>query len=257
MRIGNEEVCWVEVQGKTVLVTGGATGIGKAVAIKLANKGANIAINYTKSMKEAEETLEEVKTFGADGLLVRANVADNTQVKNMCQQIIKKFGTIDILVNNAGTTNFVALEDLDGMKDEYWNNVFNVNVKGIFHTSRACQKELKKNRGCIVNITSIAGINGTGSSMAYAASKAAGISVTKSLARAMAPEVRVNSIAPGIVLTRWVNGQEEHIGKHSNGTLLGRVAQPDDVANMVYGLVAGGDFVTGQTIVVDGGFTIH
>ncbi|MGP4040833.1 SDR family NAD(P)-dependent oxidoreductase [Gracilibacillus sp. D59] len=247
----------MELQGKTVLVTGAATGIGRAIAIKLAKKGANIAINYTKSIKEAEQTLEEVSSLGVGGLLVQANVSENEQVKKMCNQVLNKFGSIDILVNNAGATNFVVLEDLEGMKDEYWDNAFNVNVKGMFYTSRACQEELKKNKGCIVNITSIAGFNGTGSSMAYAASKAAGISVTKSLARVLAPEVRVNSIAPGIVLTRWVNGQESHIDKHSNGTLLGRIALPEDVADMVYGIVAGGDFVTGQTIVVDGGFTIY
>ncbi|SHN26800.1 SDR family NAD(P)-dependent oxidoreductase [Gracilibacillus kekensis] len=247
----------MELQGKTVLVTGAATGIGRAIALKLARKGTNIAVNYTKSINEAEQTLEEIKALGVQGMLVQADVSDNKQVTKMCNHVLNKLGAIDILVNNAGTTNYVALEDLDGMKDEYWDNAFNVNVKGMFYTSRACQEELRKNKGCIVNVTSIAGFNGSGSSMAYAASKAAGISVTKSLARALAPDVRVNSVAPGIVLTRWVNGQEEHIDKHSSGTLLERVAKPEDVADMVYGIIAGGDFVTGQTIVVDGGFTIH
>jgi 3-oxoacyl-[acyl-carrier protein] reductase len=174
----------------------------------------------------------------------------------MCRNVINDFGKIDILINNAGTTNYVALNDLDGMLDEYWDSAFNVNVKGAFYTSRCCQNELKKNNGCIVNITSIAGFNGKGSSIAYAASKAAGISLTKSLAHVFAPDVRVNSIAPGIVLTRWVEGQEEHIRKHSEGTPLGRIATPEDVANMTSAIIQGGDFVTGQTVVVDGGWTI-
>jgi 3-oxoacyl-[acyl-carrier protein] reductase len=246
----------MDIKNKTALITGGATGIGKAVALNLAREGANIVINYSKSLKEAKETLEEINQCGVKGLILQGDVSDNKQVVRMFQQIIDHFGRIDILVNNAGTTNFVPLEDLNGLLEEYWDRTLNVNVKGMFFTSRACAEELKKNKGCIVNITSIAGIHGTGSSIAYAASKAAGISITKSLARVLAPDVRVNSIAPGIVNTRWVNGYEDHVKRYSEGTPLGRAAYPEDVANMVNAIILGGDFVTGQTIVVDGGWSI-
>jgi 3-oxoacyl-[acyl-carrier protein] reductase len=246
----------MEIKGKTAMITGGGTGIGRAIALKLAKEGANIIINFSRSSKEAEETLQDVKALGAEGMVYQADISKNADVTEMCKKTIERFGSIDILVNNAGTTDFVPLEDLDGMLEEYWDRAFGINVKGMFFVSRACAQELIKNNGCIINITSIAGINGMGSSMAYAASKAAGISVTKSLARSLAPNVRVNSIAPGIVITRWVDGKDDHVEKYGNGTPLGRVAYPEDVAEMAWGLIKGGDFVTGQTIVVDGGLTI-
>ncbi|MEH7117049.1 SDR family oxidoreductase [Neobacillus vireti] len=246
----------MDLEGKTALITGGSTGIGRAVALKLASLKVNIAINYSSSKEEAVKTLEDVKKFGGNARIYQADVSNCSQVEEMCKAVIQDFGKLDILINNAGATNYVALNDLDGLLDEYWDRAFNVNVKGAFYTSRSCMLELKKNTGCIVNITSIAGFSGKGSSIAYAASKAAGISLTKSLAHVLAPEVKVNSIAPGIVLTRWVEGQEDHIRRQSEGTLLGRVATPEDVANMTVAIIQGGDFVTGQTLVVDGGCTL-
>jgi 3-oxoacyl-[acyl-carrier protein] reductase len=246
----------MDLKGRTAIITGGSTGIGRAIALKLASNGVNIAINYSKSLLEAQKTIDEVKKLGVQGEIYQANVSNSIEVEEMCKRVIEDFGKVDILVNNAGTTNYVALEDLHGLLDEYWDNAFNVNVKGAFYTSRCCQEELKKNNGCIINITSIAGFNGMGSSIAYSASKAAGISLTKSLAHVFAPEVRVNSIAPGIVQTRWVEGQEDHIKKYSDGTPLGRVATPEDVAEMASAIIQGGDFITGQTVVVDGGFTL-
>jgi 3-oxoacyl-[acyl-carrier protein] reductase len=246
----------MDIKGKTAIITGGGTGIGRAIALKLAQEGANIVINFSRSINEAEETKQQVEKLGVRGMIYKADVSDNAEVVEMCKKTVEHFGSIDILVNNAGTTNFVPLEDLDGLLEEYWDRAFGINVKGMFFVSRACSQELIKNKGCIINITSIAGINGMGSSMAYAASKAAGISVTKSLARSLAPNVRVNSVAPGIVITRWVDGKNDHIEKYGNGTPLGRVAYPADVADTAWGLIKGGDFVTGQTIVVDGGLTI-
>lgn len=246
----------MDIQDKTVLVTGGATGIGRAIALKLASHGANIAINYSKSRDEAEETLSLVEGFGARGLVYRADVSDERSVVEMCEAVKARFGRIDVLVNNAGTTVFIPLHELDQLLEEHWDRMLAVNVKGMFFASRACAEELRKNRGSIINITSIAGFNGAGSSIAYAATKAAGISLTKSFARVLAPEVRVNSIAPGIVGTRWVGGQEEHIKRYGEGTPLGRIADPEDVANLAWALLSGGDFVTGQTVVVDGGWSI-
>lgn len=244
------------MRGKVAMITGAATGIGKAVACRLAQEGVHIVVNYSKSEKEAKETKKEVEALGVSCLLIQTTVSDDRKVRDMVKQAIEAFGRLDILVNNAGVTDFVKHDDLEGLKEEYWDRVMDVNVKGLFFCCRAAASELKKQRGCIVNVTSVAGITGLGSSIAYAASKAAAISVTKSLARVMAPEVRVNSVAPGIVQTRWVEGQEDHVKRLAEGTPLGRVASPEDIAEVVFAVIAHSHFVTGETIKVDGGMFI-
>lgn len=241
------------LKGKTALITGGGTGIGKAVALRLAQENVDIAINYSRSEKDALAAKKEIEELGVRCEIYKANVASDQEVREAIARVIKDFGRLDILVNNAGMTHFVEHADLDGMKDEYWDDIFAVNVKGMFFCCRAAAEELKKNKGVIINITSIAGLTGLGSSIAYSASKAAAISVTKSLARVLAPEVRVNSVAPGVVLTRWVEGQEEHIERLAGGTPLKRVALPEDISEVVFGLIEHAGFVTGQTVVVDGG----
>ena len=241
------------LKGKTALITGGGTGIGKSIALRLAKEGTNVVINFSRSESDALETQTEVKALGVKGLLYKADVASDEQVRGMVSKTIEEFGRLDILVNNAGITYFVNQDDLEGLKEEHWDRIMGVNVKGIFHCCRAAASELKKRKGCIINITSAAGLTGLGSSIAYAASKAAAISVTKSLARVMAPEVRVNGIAPGIVLTRWVEGKEEHVKHYADGTPLGRVARPEDISEVAYSLIAHSNFMTGQIIVVDGG----
>lgn len=241
------------LKGKVALITGSATGIGRAIALRLAREGVHVAINYSRSEQEARETQEAVEAHGVKSLLCKADVSDDADVRLMVEETIRAFGRLDFLINNAGVTNFVEHRDLEGLKEEYWDRVMDVNVKGMFQCCRAAAEELRKQKGCIINITSIAGMTGLGSSIAYAASKAAAISVTKSLARVMAPEVRVNSISPGIVQTRWVEGQEEHIHRLAEGTPLGRIATPDDVSEVAYSLLAHSHFVTGQNIVVDGG----
>lgn len=241
------------MKGKVALITGSATGIGRAIAFRLAMEGVHITLNYSRSEKEALQTQSEIEALGVKCLLFKASVADDLKVRQMVKETIDTFGRLDILVNNAGVTDFVKHDDLEGMKEEYWDRVIDVNVKGLFFCCRAAESELKKQKGCIVNITSVAGLTGLGSSIAYAASKAAANSVTKSLARVMAPEVRVNSIAPGIVQTRWVAGQEDHIKHLAAGTPLGRVATPEDVAEVAYSVIAHAHFVTGEIIKVDGG----
>lgn len=241
------------LQGKIALITGGGTGIGRAIALILARSGVHIALNFSRSEEDALKTCQEIEDLGVRCLTYKANVSQDAEVKLMVSHVVADYGKLDILVNNAGMTHFVEHADLEGMKEEYWDDIMGVNVKGLFFCCRAVAAELKKNRGCIVNITSIAGLTGLGSSIAYAASKAAGISVTKSLAYALAPEVRVNAVAPGIVQTRWVEGKEDHIARLAAGTPLGRVAGPDDIAEVVFSLIAHAGFVTGQTIVVDGG----
>jgi len=241
------------LKGKTALITGGGTGIGRATALLFARHGANVAINYSKSEKDALQTQTEIQALGTECIAIKADVSKDDEVRAMVRKTVEHFGRLDILVNSAGMTYFVKHADLEGLKAEYWDDIMNVNVKGLFFCCRAAAEELKKHKGCIVNIASIAGLTGLGSSIAYAASKAAAISITKSLARVLAPDVRVNAVAPGIVLTRWVEGQDEHIKNLAANTPLGRIATPDDVAEVVYSLVAHANFVTGQTIVVDGG----
>jgi 3-oxoacyl-[acyl-carrier protein] reductase len=241
------------LHGKIVLITGGGTGIGRAIALILARSGVHIALNFSRSEEDAIKTCQEIENLGVSCLTYKADVSQDAEVKLMVSQVVADYGKLDILVNNAGMTHFIEHTDLEGMKEEYWDDIMGVNVKGMFFCCRAVAAELKRNRGCIVNITSIAGLTGLGSSIAYAASKAAGISVTKSLARALAPEVRVNAVAPGIVQTRWVEGKEDHIARPAASTPLGRVAEPEDIAEVAFALIVHSGFVTGQTIVVDGG----
>lgn len=243
----------MSLKGKVALVTGSATGIGRAIAIDLAKQGANVVVNYSQSEQEAEETAKLVRSHGVDCLVYQATVASDKEVRAMVDATVEEFGKLDILVNNAGTTTFVPHDDLEGLQEEHWDTVMNVNVKGLFFACRAAEKHLKQNNGCIVNITSVAGLTGGGSSIAYSASKAAAVSVTKSLARVFAPEVRVNGVAPGVVMTRWMDGHEKFAEKHSKRTPLGRPAYPEDVSEVVMSLITGASFVTGQTIVVDGG----
>lgn len=243
----------MEIKGKVALITGGGTGVGKGVALRLAKEGTNICINYAHSEKEAYEAKAEVEALGVKCNVYKADVANDEEDKAMIATILQDFGQLDILVNNAGRTHFVQHSDLDGMKSEYFDDIFALNVKGTFFMCRAAADALKKSHGVIINITSIAGVTGLGSSIAYAASKAAEISITKSLARVLAPEVRVIGVAPGIVLTRWVDGHADHIDKLAGETPLQKVAEPADIAQTVYALIAHADFVTGQNLIVDGG----
>jgi 3-oxoacyl-[acyl-carrier protein] reductase len=173
----------------------------------------------------------------------------------MVARVVDTWGGVDLLVNNAGTTRYIPLDDLESVTDEIWDAILAVNVKGIFYCARAVAPHMRaRGQGAIVNITSVGGLTGDGSSLPYAVSKAAAIGLTRSLARALAPQIRVCGVAPGIVLTRWVAGREEHVRRLSESALLRRSATPDDVAAMVCALLAQ-DAMTGQTVVVDGGQT--
>jgi len=238
---------------KVALITGGATGIGKETALMLAAKGINIVITYSRSEKDARETESAVKAAGASCLVLKTDVADDKQVRLMMESIIKQFGRLDYLVNGAGTTDFVDMADLEGLKSEHWDNAMAVNVKGLFFVSRAASPHLKKTGGSIVNIASLAGYNGRGSSIAYAAAKAAVISVTKSLAAVLAPEIRVNGVAPGPVMSRWMAGREANVKKFAETTPLAKVCMPENVAEVIVPLLLAASLVTGQTILIEGG----
>jgi 3-oxoacyl-[acyl-carrier protein] reductase len=240
--------------GKVALVTGGGTGIGRAIALALAGQGAAVAVNYSRSRAEAEEAAHEIEARGSRALVVRADVSSDAETRAMLAEVEAFGGRLDLLVNNAGTTTFVPFADLDALTEEMWDRVWAVNVKGTFFVTRQATPMLRRSgSGLVLNIASVAGITGFGSSMAYCASKAAVISLTKSLAKALAPAIRVNAIAPGFVDSRWTAGQDEYRARHLELTPLGRLAQPEDIAEVALGFATGAGMVTGQVVVVDGG----
>lgn len=243
-------------QERVALVTGSATGIGRAVAWRLAERGFAVTVNYSKSKADAEETADGVRRRGAKALLFPADVADDTAVRAMVERTVEEFGGLDVLVNNAATTYFIPHHDLDGLTNQVWDDILNVNLKGTFFGCRAAMPHLKARRGNVVNVASVAGVAGSGSSIAYAASKGAVITLTKSLAKAFAPEVRVNAVAPGPVQTRWLADHQDMVEQAMKVTPLKRPATADDVADVVLFLADGTSLMTGQVVVVDGGRTI-
>jgi 3-oxoacyl-[acyl-carrier protein] reductase len=247
-----------QLDGKVALVTGAAVGIGRAIAVAYGRDGAKVAVNYSKSRKEAEETAQLVKRAGGEALLVQADVAQDGQVRAMIAQTLEKFGRIDILVNNAGITSFVDFPNLDGLTDDVWDRVYQVNVKGTFFCCRAAVAPMKKQgRGRIINLASVAGLWPQGSSIAYCCSKAAVIQLSKCLAKTLGPEIQVNVIAPGFIAeTRWNVGRpnlDATIAKAGQMAPLKRVGTAEDIADAALFLATRGDFVTGDVMVVDGG----
>ncbi len=238
------------------LVTGAATGIGRAVALRLAREGVAVAVNYSRSEAEARETLAGVEAAGARGLLCKANVGDDAAVRDMVGRACAELGGLDVLVNNAGTTRFIDHADLEAVTNETWDEILGVNLKGTFYACRAALPALKERGGSIVNVTSVAGIGGQGSSIPYAASKAALNCMTKSLARVAAPRVRVNAVAPGPVLTRWLAPYPQTVERILSVTPMRRAATPDDIADAVVFLARGTSLMTGQVVVVDGGLSM-
>lgn len=245
-------------------MTGGAGGIGGAVVRTLATGGvAGVAINYRRSSQAAEELARELERSGVKASALQADVQSDEQVRSMVGRIEADFGRLDILINNAGVTHWVNLADLEGLTDSVWDEILDVNVKGAFRCARAAAKLLAVSHGMIVNVSSISGVlaPSTMSSLAYGTAKAALIYMTRALAVAMAPEVRVNCVAPAFTDTPWMSqhfGAEyrQVIAKASAGFPLGRVATPDDIAGAIIGLITGGNFVTGQTLIVDGGLSL-
>ena len=241
------------LQGQVAVVTGGGGGIGSAICRRLAAAGAHIVITYSSDQGKARAAANTLA--GGDHLILRAPVEDVDGQANLAAVIAEKYGRLDILVNNAGVTKAVPHDDLDGLDDETIDRIFRVNWRGAFASIRALQPLLMAGAGgVVINISSIAGRNGVGSNVAYCASKAAMDSMTRSLARALAPRIRVLSVSPG-----WVNGEYARrmpaalIAEQEDKTPLGRIAEPEDVADAVYAAVAQLRFSTGDIIPVDGG----
>ncbi|HWD48952.1 MAG TPA: SDR family oxidoreductase [Rhizomicrobium sp.] len=249
------------LEGKVAIVTGSASGIGAASALGLAKRGAHVVVNYSKSQKEAEAVADSIRAAKADVLVVQGNVSRDEDCKKLAQAAQGKWGRIDILVNNAGTTKFAAHTDLDALGADDWQNIYATNVIGPFQMMRACVAALKASGdAAVVNVSSVAGVMGVGSSIAYAASKGALNTLTLSLARAFAPEIRVNAVCPGYVATPWFSGRfgEENskriADQTAEGNPLKRVANAEDIADTVM-FLAGPESrnISGEMILVDSG----
>ena len=239
---------------KVAIVTGSSSGIGEATARLLAKRGWAVVINYSKSRAAAEKIAKEC----GDAIAVKADVADDAQCRALVKAAIDKWGRLDALVNNAGSTKFVAHNDLDGLSSDDFLSIYATNVVAPFQMCRAAAPELKKAKGAVVNVSSLASFLGTGSCMAYAASKGALNTMSFSMARVLAPEVRVNVLAPGFVDTPWLaTGYGDRYPKikaaYEGIAPLGSVAKPEDVADAIAWLVEGASQVTGQVLYVDGG----
>ena len=242
------------------LVTGAATGIGRSAAIALAKHGYDVVVNYSRSEDAAKFTAREAEAAGARTLLYRADVSDDASVRAMLAAAEKEFGRLDVLINNAGTTVDVEPKNFEEMTVDAWNRVFSVNVLGLFLVTRAATPLLKKSpNGCVVNTCSIAGLRPSAQPLPYAASKAAVANLTKTLANALGPQIRVNAVAPGWIEGDWMKktlagNYEGLMARRAKYTPLNRCCTEDDVADSMLSLILHNRFVTGEIIIVDGGF---
>lgn len=245
---------------KVALVTGAATGIGRSAVLALARAGYDVAVNYASSEKAARETAAQAEQLGAKTLVIRCDVADEAGVRSMLSKVKESFGKLHVLINNAGTTAAWKPRDLETLSLEEWDRVFAVNVRGLFQVTRAAVPMLKEAQGCVVNTASIVGLRPGPQPLPYAASKAAVVNLTKTLAWNLGPDIRVNAVAPGWMEGDWMKRMlkdkyEDLMGKRAKATPLRRVVTADDVAETMMSLIESNRFVTGEVIVIDGGFT--
>jgi len=250
----------MELKGAAVIVTGSATGVGAAAAKMLASKGCNVVINYTKSEAEARETQSTCEAFGVEALLCQADVSKDADCRRMAQAAIDRWGRIDGLINNAGTTQFVNHANLEGLTADDFQRIYAVNVIGPYQMTRAVAAQMKQQgKGSVVNVSSIAGVMGVGSSIAYTASKGALNTMTLSLARALGPEIRVNTICPGFIQGRWLRGgmgdeaYEAAKTYQERTTPLRKAGTPEDMAQAAVWFIEGADLITGEILIVDAG----
>jgi len=250
----------MKLKDAVAIVTGSATGLGAATAEILAARGCHVVINYTKSEAEAKATAARCVAKGVKALTVRANVANDEDCRRMVAETVEHFGRLDALVNNAGTTKFVDHADLNGLSGADFQAIYAVNVVGAFQMTRAAAPALKKaGRAAIVNISSIAGVMGVGSSIAYAASKGALNTMTLSLARVLGPEISVNTVCPGFIESRWLfegYGETRYNQikqRYIDSTPLKKAATADEIAQAVVAMIETSDVITGETLIVDSG----
>ena len=246
---------------KVAIVTGSATGVGAATALALSRRGYDLVINYSKSEREAKEAEAACRDAGADTLLVRGNVADDADCRNMANAAVARWNRLDALVNNAGISTFTGGENWDALDAAVFQRIFGVNVLGAFQMVRACRSLLEAaERPSVLMTSSIAAVTGIGSSVAYAASKGALNTMTLSLARALAPKIRVNAICPGFIDTRWFSGafSEETTQRIrdniTKNTPLKAASKPEDIADSALFLISdAARHITGETLMIDAG----
>jgi 3-oxoacyl-[acyl-carrier protein] reductase len=241
------------MQGRVALVTGGGGGIGSAICRRLAAAGAQVVITYRANRKSAEAALSTL--MGEEHWLVQASVTESEQMRAVAVGIEEKYGRLDLLVNNAGITTPVPHDDLDGLTDEWIDRIFQTNWRGAFASIRACKDLLMSGQGgTVINLSSVAAQTGIGSNVAYCASKAALDSMTRSLARALAPRIRIVSVSPGWVLGEYAQRMDPaYLKLQTDLTPLARLATPEDVAETVWAVATTLTFMTGNVVPVDGG----
>src|SRR5690349_22848248 len=245
---------------KAALVTGAATGIGRSAVLALARAGYDVAVNYSSSEAAARETAKQAEALGARTLVIKCDVADESGVRAMLAAVKKTFGRLDVLINNAGTTASWKPKDLETLSLDEWDRVFAVNVRGLFQVTRAAVPLLKASKGCVVNTASIVGLRPGPQPLPYAASKAAVVNMTKTLAWNLGPEIRVNAVAPGWMEGEWMQRMlkdkyGELMERRAKATPLKRCVTAEDVAETMMTLVQSNRFVTGEVVVIDGGFS--
>jgi 3-oxoacyl-[acyl-carrier protein] reductase len=246
---------------RAALVTGASRGIGRSAALELARHGYDVAVNYSRSRDAAQAVADEVAALGVRSVVVQADVADEAQVVAMVSRIKGDLGRLDALVNNAGTTVPTPPTDIDGLDMADWDRVFAVNVRGMFQVTRACVPMLNESgSGAVVNLCSIAGLRPGPQPFPYAASKAAVGNLTRTLAGALGPKIRVNAVAPGWMSGEWMeealgDNYERLMARRASLTPLKRCVTPDEVAITIVSLIASNPMVNGEIVVIDGGFS--
>ena len=249
----------MQLEGKAAIVTGSGTGVGRATALALAEQGCSVLVNYSRSKDAAEKVAAEAASKGVKALAVRADVSRDDDCRRLIETATNEFGRLDVLVNNAGTTSFIPHHDLEKVTEEDWTTILGVNLVGPFQCTRAAAPALKADGGGqVVNVSSVSGVYGTGSSIPYCASKAGLNNLTVTLARVLGPEVQVNAVCPGFIDGSWLQGG---LGKAFepvkqamlSRSLVGAVCKPEDVKDAIFGFLLGSRLVTGEVLVVDGG----
>lgn len=246
----------MKLEGRVAIVTGAGTGMGRAIAELFATEGAKVLVNYRASKTKAEEVVAKIRNFGGDAVTHQADVSQDAEARSMMKAVDERWGRLDTLVNNAGWSKVTPHHQLEDLTDEIWDRTLNTNLRGTFYCSRAAVPLLRRQPGAsIINNASASAWHATGSSIVYAASKAAMVNMTKSLARVLAPEVRVNAIAPGLVRTRFAGWPQSTFEEGPKVTPLRRISTAEEVAKVCLFLAADATAITAETILIDGGKT--
>ncbi len=246
----------MRLSDQVAIVTGAGTGMGRAIAELFAAEGAKVLVNYRASKDEAEQVVAAIQAAGGDAMAFQADVSVDAEARALVAAAEKAWGALHVLVNNAGWSQVTPHERLEDLTDEIWDRTMNTNVRGVFYAARAAVPLLRASGGgSIVNNASASAWHAAGSSIVYSASKAAVVNMTKSLARALAPDIRVNALAPGLVHTRFAGWPAAAFEQGRKSTPLGRIATTEEIAKAALFLAADATAMTGETILVDGGRT--